>query len=104
MTVSGFTCAPGRRRIVSTRPCVVAGIHRISSGTSVPDPRTCRSIGPRLTVPIQIVERSTDGAAGFSRDTPTEITVMTMSAATPYRIWRIFFLRLNSGERAMSTI
>ena len=61
----------------STRPCVVAEIQRMSSGTSVPEPRTCRSIWPRLTVSTQTVARSTLGAAGFSRETPT---VMTMIA------------------------
>ena len=74
--MSGFTSAPGRRRIRSTRPCVVAGIQRMSSGTSVPEPRTCRTIGPRFTVSIHTVARSTPGAAGFSRDTPTLMSTM----------------------------
>ena len=45
---------------------LVAEIQRMSSGTSVPEPRTCRSICPRLTVSIQTVARSTLGAAGLS--------------------------------------
>ena len=45
----------------------------MSSGTSVPRPRTWRSIGPRFTVSIQTEERSTLGAAGFKRETATVI-------------------------------
>ena len=45
----------------------------MSSGISVPEPRTWRVIGPRLTVSIQTVARSTLGAAGFSRETPSVI-------------------------------
>ena len=40
----------------------------MSSGTRVPRPRTCRTIGPRLTVSTQTVERSTLGTAGFKRE------------------------------------
>ena len=40
MMVVGVTWAPDRRMIRSTRPWVVAGIQRISSGTNVPEPRT----------------------------------------------------------------
>ena len=40
MTDSVFTAVPGLIRICSTRPSVAAGIQRISSGTSVPSPRT----------------------------------------------------------------
>jgi hypothetical protein len=47
MTVSGATSVPGRMMIRSTRPLVVAGIHRRSSGTRVPEPRTCRIMEPR---------------------------------------------------------
>ncbi len=83
MTLVGVTVAPARRTIRSTRPCVVAGIQRISSGTSVPEPRTFRSIGPRFTVSIQTVARSTDGAAGLSCETPTVMRTMTMRAAAP---------------------
>ena len=42
----------------------------MSSGTSVPMPRTSRSSGPRLTVSIQSVARSTPGAAGFEAREP----------------------------------
>src|SRR5439155_26800914 len=44
------------------------GIQRMSSGRSVPRPRTCRAIGPRLTVSTQTVDRSTLGTAGFKRE------------------------------------
>ena len=72
--MSGVTCTPGRMTIFSTRPCVDAGTQRraSSTGTSVPRPRTCRTIGPRLTVSTQTVARSTVGAAGFSRARTTE--------------------------------
>src|SRR5438034_7307253 len=40
----------------------------MSSGTSVPRPRTSGTIGPRLTVSTQTVERSTLGTAGFKRE------------------------------------
>ncbi len=69
-TESGVTSAPGRITIRSTRPWFSAGMNRISSGTSVPRPRTWRSIGPRLTVSIQTVDSSTVGAAGFNRLNP----------------------------------
>ena len=78
--MSAFTAAPGWITIRSTRPSVSAGIQRISSGTSVPRPRTWRSISPRLTVSIQTVARSTLGAAGFRRDRPR---VMSRTAASP---------------------
>ncbi len=74
MTVSGFNQIPGSASLCSTRPSVVAGIHRISSGTSVPRPRTFRNIGPRFTVSSQTVARSTVGAAGFRRDRPQVIS------------------------------
>ncbi len=104
MTVSGFTWAPGRSTMSSTRPEVVAGIQRISSGTSVPEPRTWRSISPRLTVSIHTVARSTDGAAGLSRDTATVMRMMTASADTPMMARRIFFLRMTDSGRAISTM
>ena len=50
--MSGFTGVPGWITMRSTRPSVAAGIQRISSGTSVPRPRTCRTIGPRFTASI----------------------------------------------------
>ena len=67
----------------STRPAVDAGIHRVSSGTSVPVPRTWRTIGPRSTTPGQTVPFSTDGAAGFSLDTKTVIRRTTVRPTTP---------------------
>src|ERR1035438_2068905 len=73
-----------------------------SRGTNDPvDPRTWRIIGPRFTVSGQMVERSTVGAAGFSRATPRTPTVNT-TTATPVHTayWRIF-LRFKSG-RAIS--
>src|SRR5271165_4899523 len=56
---------------------------------------------PRLTVSGQIVDRSTVGAAGLSRETATTATVNS-TAATPAYIayWRIFFF-FRSG-RAIS--
>src|SRR5256885_14305859 len=68
ITSPGSTFVPGQIKIFSTLPSVLAGIQRISSGTSVPRPRTCRTIGPFFTVSIQTLERSTLGAAGFKRD------------------------------------
>src|SRR6202521_940453 len=68
ITSPASTFVPGQIKIFSTLPSVFAGIQRISSGTSVPRPRTCRTIGPRFTVSIQTLERSTLGAAGFKRD------------------------------------
>ena len=70
MTVSAFTRVPGCTTMRSTRPSVAAGIQRISSGTSVPRPRTWRTIGPRLTVSITTADAVDRGAAGFRRDTP----------------------------------
>ena len=58
----------------------------MSSGTSVPEPRTWRSIGPRFTVSIQTTARSTVGAAGFSRETPSEMPPTTITAAVAYAI------------------
>jgi len=50
----------------STRALVSAAIQRISRGTSVPGPRTSRSMSPRLTVSSHRLERATPGAAGCS--------------------------------------
>ena len=55
ITVVGVTVAPGRRTRRSTRPLVVAVIQRMFSGTRMPEPRTWRIIGPRLTVSTQTV-------------------------------------------------
>src|SRR5205807_8400711 len=67
-TSPGSTFVPGQIKIFSTLPSVFAGIQRISSGTSVPRPLTCLTIGPFVTVSIHTLERSTLGAAGFKRD------------------------------------
>ena len=69
-TELALTGVPGRIRIRSTRPSVTAVISMVSSGTSVPRPRTSRTIGPRFTVSGQTVDSSTPGAAGFSLVSP----------------------------------
>ena len=83
MTDSAFTAVPGLIRMRSTRPSVAAGIQRISSGTSVPSPRTCRTIGPRFTVSTQTVARDTEGAAGFRCDSPTVIAASSVTPPMP---------------------
>src|SRR5262245_43685011 len=89
--------------IFSTRPCVVAGIQRMSSGTRVPRPRTCRTIGPRLTVSGQTTAISTVGAAGFRRESPSVIRPTAARATTAQVICRIrFFLALDG--RAISMV
>ena len=91
--MSGVTSAPGRRMMRSTRPCVADGSQRraSSTGTSVPRPRTWRSIAPRFTVSTQTVARSTDGAAGLRRDSATETPTTSTATATPMRM-RLRFL------------
>ena len=69
-TVPAETSVPALTNICSTRPSTGAAICLTSSGTSVPLPRTCKSICPRLTVSKTTVPRSTLGAAGFRRDSP----------------------------------
>ena len=73
------TVTPGRKLIFSTRLSKAAGIHRYCSTTSVPKPRTSRTMGPRFTVSRHTVAPSTDGAAGLSRESPQ---VMSGMAAT----------------------
>jgi hypothetical protein len=63
----------------------------MSSGTSVPSPRTCRTIGPRFTVSGQSVDASTTGAAGLSRDNPTLTSAMTAKRPTAHTTRRIRF-------------
>ena len=63
--VSGFTSSPELRHDLGHLAVEGAGIQRMSSGTSVPRPRTSRTMGPRLTESIHTVARSTVGAAGF---------------------------------------
>ena len=85
MMVSGVTWAPGRMRMRTTVASVWAGINSIESsrGARTPvDERTWRTIGPRFTVSVQMVERSTGGAAGFSLATANPATV-TITTATP---------------------
>ena len=88
-TVSASTRVPGCTTMRSTRPSVAAGIQRISSGTSVPRPRTCRTIGPRFTVSMTTAERATVGAAGLRRDTPRVVTRMKSAAPPPMASWRV---------------
>ena len=83
LTVSAFTGAPGLTSTRSTRALVLAAIHWISSGTSVPCPSTSRTMGPRRTVSIQTVPRSTLGAAGRSCRRPTLTATSAVTPATP---------------------
>jgi hypothetical protein len=71
------------------------------SGTNVPSPRTSRSIGPRFTVSVHTVARSTLGAAGFSLESAYVTNGISTTAAAMYAIRRTFFCRLTSG-RAIS--
>jgi len=58
-------------------------------------------MGPRFTVSGQMVERSTVGAAGLSRDTATTATVNNTTATPAHTAyWRILFF-FKSG-RAIS--
>src|SRR5438045_7560212 len=91
MTSPGSTFVPGQIKIFSTLPSVFAGIQRMSSGTSVPRPRTCRTIGPRLTVSIQTVERSTLGTAGFKREMPIVIRINPSADAAMIMTRRLRF-------------
>ena len=85
----------------STRPFVGAAIQRISTGTSVPRPRTWRTIGPRFTSSIQTVE-STVGAAGRRRERPSETSEDGGGGAAPIRMRRRFFFFSAMSGRAMS--
>src|SRR6185312_6733339 len=76
-----------------------------SRGTNVPGPRTWRSSGPRLTVSVQIVARSTTGAAGFNRTTKNATTASTTIAAAPKAICRrSFFFRISGLEMSIATL
>ena len=99
MMVSGFTCVPGSTRMREMVASVSAGIIRIlsSRATSVPGPRTCRSNGPRFTVSVQTVARSTSGAAGFNRVTKNATTPSTTTPHPPRINWRRIFFCLISG-------
>ena len=46
ITESGVTFVPGQQDEALDRASVTAGIQRMSSGTSVPSPRTSRTISP----------------------------------------------------------
>src|SRR5271170_681768 len=72
-----------------------------SLGTSVPSPRTCTTIGPRLTVSGQTVLASTPGAAGFRRYTAAAAAATTTRPIAPIAICRRSFFFLISG-RAIS--
>ena len=82
---------PGRIRIRSTRPSVRAVISIVFSGTSVPSPRTSRSIGPRRTVSGQSVDISTPGAAGFNFASPMVIPTPATANTTSVIASRIAF-------------
>ena len=97
------TTVPGSVRIRSTRPSVDRGIQRMSSGTSVPGPRTWRSIEPRLTVSGHTDPSSTVGAAGFSCARPTVTSTSTSRPATAKMVRRMRFCRATEG-RGMSMI
>src|SRR5439155_26961720 len=64
-------------------------------------PRTCRSMGPRLTVSVHTVLRSTSGAAGFNLETPIVTPPRHTKPTIPQMICLRRFCCLNSG-RAMS--
>ena len=80
-----------------------AAIQRISFGTSVPGPRTSRSISPRFTVSSHTLERSTLGAAGPSFASPRMPPSTTTPAMTPSTICLRRFLTFRS-ERWISMI
>ncbi len=98
--VSGFTIEPGRVRMRTTVASVCAGIWRIASsrGTRVPSPRTWRTIGPRFTVSVHTAERSTVGAAGFSRITRKVTAARTTTPIAIVNTCRFRFLAFRSGR------
>src|ERR1035437_3156948 len=100
-TESALTGVPGEIRMRCTLPSVVAGMSMVSSGTSVPRPRTSSTIGPRFTTSIQTVDRSIPGAAGFKCARPMVIARMAASTTTPIEIRRIS-LFLAASLRGMS--
>src|SRR5207302_10150548 len=99
---SAFTGVPASS-FFSTRPSVVAGIDTMSSGTSVPSPRTLRIISPRLTVSGHTVDRSTLWAAGCSRFSPIVIDGIRIASATPIAILLII-LALAAPLRGTSMV
>src|SRR5712672_2745145 len=58
-------------------------------------------MGPRFTVSVHTVPRSTVGAAGFSREIPIVTATRARTATAPTIIWRRRFWALSSG-RAIS--
>ena len=74
----------------------------MSSGTSVPLPRTWRSISPRFTVSIQTEDFSTDGAAGWSRDNPNVIDARLTTPAPAESQMRRLRRRRISGDTGTS--
>ncbi len=72
------------------------------STTSVPKPRTSRTMGPRFTVSLHTVAASTEGAAGFSRESPQVMSGMAATRSTMYTIRRINFRRATSLPRGTS--
>ena len=82
-TESAVTSVPGRIRMRSMRPSVRAVISIVSSGTSVPSPRTSRSMGPRFTASGQRVDISTPGAAGLSFASPIVMAGIVAKTNTP---------------------
>src|SRR5437660_1278792 len=99
MTEFAATVSPARAFTSSIMPSLVAGIHRISSGTRVPRPRTWRNISPRLTVSIHTVARSTDGAAGLMRERPRVTADAAVSTRTAYTAFLIFlFMATDLGR------
>jgi hypothetical protein len=54
-------------------------------------------MGPRFTVSVHTVLRSTSGAAGFKRETPTVRALRQTRPIAPQIICRRLFCRLNSG-------
>jgi hypothetical protein len=82
----------------STRPSVSDCTNWICSGTSVPFPRTCRSISPRFTVSVQIELFSTVGAAGLNLERPTVMAASASTARNENVSRRRRFLRAISGR------
>src|SRR5260370_13815647 len=70
----------------------------MSSGTRVRRPRTSRSIGRRFTVSGQMVEASTEGAAGFSFDNARVTPAQSSTATVTYTIRLIFLARALDGR------
>ncbi len=73
-------------------------MNRMCSGTSVPGPRTSRTISPRRTESTHSVPRSTVGAAGLRLVRKT-VSNTTAPAAIPPRTYRRY---CGAGARGMS--